>query len=532
MDTLYYNGIVHTMDPDDPLVSAVWIRGDRIFRTGSGDRLLADFPSGGLTVDLKGSAVYPGMTDTHLHILNYAVTSSQLVLNDVRDRSVLFDMLRACAGSREKGDRIVGRGFNEDLWKDNRLPTRAELDAVCPNHPVKLVRVCGHLAVCNSLALAESHIDENTPVPFGGHVDLEHGFFAENGLVLLSSDDCVDTVENCMEYLYAGMSRAADAGLTSIFSDDFGSGGFSMPTVAEAYRALEKAGRMPVRVVQQCAMPSSAEFNDFLKRGYRYGQGGAFYRFGPRKLYADGSLGARTAHLLRPYEGTDSRGVSVYRQEELNALAAESHREGMPFIIHAIGDGAIENVLTAIRYARREVPGTDGLPDGIVHCQITTPEQLKAIADEHIMVYAQPVFTEYDLHICRARVGARRESTSYNWRTMYDAGVTISSGSDCPVEPLDPVKNIYCAVTRKDFDGYPEKGWMPDQRLTPEQAVACHTVNAAAQAGLSGDFGRIRKGYLADLSVFDRDFCLHNEEDLLAVKPLFTVVNGVRRDCR
>lgn len=531
MDRLFYNGQFFTMDPACPRAQAVLVRDGRFAAVGSCGELAA-MCENAEKIDLRGAAVYPGMIDSHLHILNLAITSRDLVLGGIRRREDLFRAVRERALSVCEGACVDGRGFNEDLWSDRRLPERAELDEAAPDRAVRLTRVCGHMVIANSLAIRKAGITPETRVPEGGAMDLDKGVFCENAIDLLFAGEGDGGIERCKDLLRQGMQMAADAGLTAIFSDDFGTGGYSMHTVAAAYRELEQAGEMPVRVQQQCALANDELWNEFLAAGFYYGQGSDMYRIGPRKLYADGSLGARTAWLTRPYaDAPDTNGVPIYTQTELERLAVQTHEKRMPFIVHAIGDAAVSAVIKAIRKARGLVPGTDELPSGIVHCQITTPELLDEIIRDHITVYAQPVFTEYDLHICRDRVGEKTESSSYGWATLKRGGAIISSGSDCPVEPLDPAKNIYCAVTRKDFERFPEGGWLPEQCLTVEEAVECHTALAAEAAGLSDRLGKIRPGFLADLTVFPQALDAAAPEDILDLRPLMTVVGGRIRYC-
>lgn len=532
MEMILHHGLIDTMDSAQPRAEAVLIRDGRFAAVGDNEAILAMGSEATELIDLQGAAVYPGMIDSHLHILNLAITSRELELNDVRTRAAALEAVRARVAVYPAGSFVDGRGFNEDLWDDRRLLTRAELDDVAPEHAVRLTRVCGHMVIANSAAIEKAGITADTPVPEGGAMDLTRGIFAENAINLLFPDGGAGGVALCKELLYSGMSMAADAGLTAIWSDDFGTGGYSMHTVAQAYRELDAEGRMPVRVVQQCALPDDASWQEFGEAGFFYGQGTDMYRIGPRKLYADGSLGARTACLSVPYaDSAEAKGVPIYPQAELNRLAAQSHQLGMPFIVHAIGDAAAASVVDAIVYARKAVPGTDGMMDGIVHCQITTPELLARIAAEHVQVFAQPVFTEYDLHICRDRVGETLEKSSYSWATLLHSGVCISSGSDCPVEPLAPAKNIYCAVTRKDFDHQPPEGWLPEQRLTVAEAVACHTVLAARAAELDDRLGCVKTGYLADLTVFPKALDAIDPDAILDQKPLMTVVGGRIRRC-
>lgn len=531
MQTLISGATIHTMDPARPVVEALLCEGGIITALGDAKTLQAQAPTA-RRLDLNGAFAYPGLIDSHLHILNKAVTDRELVLGDVTRREDFFSLLRAWCQARPAGTVIDGRGFNEDLWADKRLPTRRELDAVAPDHALRLTRVCGHLAVANSLAMKMAGVTPQTNAPEGGWMDYEKGFFAEDALALLFTDEADGGVDKCRELLMEGMNHAADRGLTAIYSDDFGTFGYSMSTVVKAYRQLEAAGRMPVRVVQQCALPTDEALTAFLDAGLRYGQGKTHYFIGPRKLYADGSLGARTALLSVPYaDAPDKRGVAIYSQEALNRLAEQSHRAGLPFIVHAIGDRAVESVLTAVQHARAALPAMAHLRDGIVHCQITSRHTLERIIALGVDVYAQPVFLEYDLNICLSRVGAALTATSYNWKTLLDGGVCVSAGSDCPVEPLDPVKNIHCAVNRQDFDGHPAGGWLPGQRLTMEEALRLHTVLAARTANMENRIGALKEGLFADLTVFARDFFGLPSAEIRHQKPLMTIVGGLVRPC-
>lgn len=525
MDQILYNGDITTMDANCPRAQAVLIRDGRYVLVGDDQTVLSAAPLADKT-DLQGAAVYPGLIDSHLHILNLAITSRELEMGGIFTRQGVLEAVSSWAQRLPEGATLDGRGFNEDLWDDPRLPTRQELDAVAPHHPVRLTRVCGHMVLANTAAIEQMGITSATSVPEGGEMDLEAGIFNENAIGLLAYRE-KKNVEDCKQLLYEGMCKAADAGLTGIWTDDFGTGGYDMHLVVEAYRQLEREGRVPLRVIQQCALPDEEDWQDFLRSGFAYGQGSDLYRIGPRKLYADGSLGARTAYLSVPYaDRAERQGVPIYSQERLNQLAEETHRAGMPFIVHAIGDAATDLVLNAIDHARQTVLGSECLPSGIVHCQITRPDQLNRIARMGVSVYAQPVFTEYDLHICRDRVGEALEQTSYQWKTLLESGVNFSSGSDCPVEPLDPAKNIYCAVTRKDFVHQPEGGWLPQERLSVHQAIACHTVEAARAVGYEDRLGKIAPGYLADASVYPKAFDQMKADEILSQHPLFTMVGG------
>lgn len=527
MERILYHGRFPIAEHAGEPVTACLVREGRFIALGTDEEILALADGNTERIDLKGATALPGMIDSHLHILGAAISARQLTLNNCRDRGELLQAVRERAERLPEGACVDGRGFNEDLWPDPLLPTREELDEAGSGHPVRLTRICGHMVLANSAAMALAGIDADTPQPTGGRIDFALGRFSEDPAIDLLFCDRKDAgVEACMDLLRDGMALAARGGLTGIWSDDLGTGGFSAETVIEAYRRLDLAGEMPVRVVQQCAIADPEEFRRFAER-HSYLEGDDFYRIGPRKLYADGSLGARTAWITGTYaDAPGTSGVPIYTREELIGRAVASHQTGFPFIVHAIGDAAADLVLDCIDAARSTVPGTDSLRSGIVHCQITRADQLKRIAETDACIYAQPIFTEYDLHICADRVGAERERTSYAWRTLKDAGVPISSGSDCPVEPLDAAKNLYCAVTRKDLNGFPEGGWTPEERLTFRQAVQCHTEEAAYDVCMEDRLGRIREGYLADLSVYREPLDLIPADELRDAELLFTVSGG------
>lgn len=526
MESILYNARLFSEKGENDGKTALLIRDGHIALTGTDAAVLKAAAPGCERTDMKGAYVYPGLCDSHLHILNKAYTDSQLVLEGMKSREEVLEAVRRQAQTLPSGARIDGRGYNEDLWADRRPIVKAELDAICPDRAVRLTRVCGHKVIANTKALEEKGMTGAYRPPVGGTVDPETGTVTENAVFDLFCGDENPGVEDCMQKLLQGMCYAADLGLTAIFSDDLASGPYGAETVYEAYRRLDAEGRMPVRVVEQCALATDEEMEAWAGRGRAYMSGSDFFRLGPRKLFADGSLGAGTAWLRQPYADRDGTGVCVTGTEKMKKLFVTAHRLGYPCIVHAIGDGAVQCVLEAASYAKSVLPEAGNLPDGIVHCQITGPDQLERIREEGLCVYAQPVFAEYDLHICASRVGTERESTSYAWKTLYDSGVTVSSGSDCPVEDASPAGNIYCASERRDYQGFPASGWLPAQRLTRREAILCHTVMAARCVGMEDRMGRIAPGYFADFSVYSEDLETVSAERLLRLRPLMTVVNG------
>ena len=223
------------------------------------------------------------------------------------------------------------------------------------------------------------------------------------------------------------------------------------------------------------------------------------YATGPLKLLGDGALGARTALLSRPYaDAPETRGLSVFTAEQFRALIGCAHAAGMQTAIHCIGDACLDLVLDAIEKAQAAHPRPDAR-HGIVHCQITRPEQLRRIAENRLHVYAQSIFLDYDIHIVQERAGKDLAQSSYSWKTLRNLGATVSNGSDCPVESPEVLAGIQCAVTRRDLKGYGP--YLPEEAFTVKEALDSFTQGGAYAGFEETVKGRIEPGHLADFTV-------------------------------
>ncbi|HMM70306.1 MAG TPA: amidohydrolase family protein, partial [Gudongella oleilytica] len=267
----------------------------------------------------------------------------------------------------------------------------------------------------------------------------------------------------------------------------------------------------------------------FLEKGYKTGQGDSFYRIGPLKLLTDGSLGAGTAYLKEPYsDEPDTKGISVFTQEELDHLVTTAHKGGMQILTHAIGDGAMEMCFRSFERALESMPKDDPR-FGIVHLQITDEELLRNFREQSVIAFAEPICVNNDLHMAESRVGHERIINSYKYRTLLDNGVRMCISSDCPVDSLDPMDSLYVATTRKDYSGYPEDGWYPEEKLTMDQAVYSFTMGSAYASFEENIKGSIEPGKLADVVVLSGDPFEAYEQDIRRIKPVMTIMNGTIR---
>ena len=462
------------------------------------------------TVDLEGRFVCPGFNDSHMHLLNYGKTLAGADLTahtgSLRD---LKDHLRKFLEARDpdSGGWLLGRGWNQDYFSDTeRMPDRNDLDEVSDSVPIMITRTCGHCCVLNTPALEAAGITCDTEDPEGGSVGRMNGVpdgrLYENAISLATAVAPVPDLSDIKKMIREAAAKANCYGITSVQTDDYGVfSGLDPLLVNRAYSELEGSGELNVRVLEQCSLPSVENLNDFIERGGIINNGDTQFRTGPLKLLADGSLGSRTARLSVNYPGTEEKGILIHSDDEIRELICLAASNGMNAVVHAIGDGALDQVLDAFEYARNRYPGDRR--DGIVHCQVSRADQLRRISELGLCVYAQSVFLDYDNHIVEELVPEEIAATSYSWKTLLDSGVNVSNGSDCPVEYPDVMKGIQCAVTRTSLDG--TGPYLPGQAFSVREALDSFT-SGGAWAGYEENIkGKIGPGMLADFTVLGGD---------------------------
>lgn len=532
IDLILTNGRLRALDGVLP-ATALAVEDGRIAAMGGDEQLRALAGERTQVIDLGGRTVYAGFGDSHMHLLHFGVTLNEAELKDAHSMEEAIELIRAFIRRNEipAGRTVYAHGWNQDLFPDKRIPTARDLDAASAEHPIVASRICGHLATANTLALKKFGITGERAVA-GGEIYLDAhgeptGVVSENAVSLLYAAQEDVSVQEAADILKKASAYAASRGITCVHSDDLTSmAGCRPETVIAAYRDLAKRDELMVRVYEQCMLPDAEAIERFFQDGYAPGQRTGAFALESLKIIADGSLGGRTAYLRAPYrDAPETRGMLCHTPEEIHEMVLAAHRRGMPVAIHAIGDAAMEICLDAIAQAQRAAPEKQ-LRHGIVHCQITDAGLLDRFAALGVQAYVQPVFLEYDAHMVEDRVGEVLAETSYNWKGLLQRGVNVSGGSDCPVEGMDSLKNIYCAMARADFEGWPEGGWNPAQKLTAQEALRVFTRNVAAASGDEGRRGDLKIGYDADLTVLNEDFFDVDLARILEIAPFMTVMGG------
>ena len=526
MRTIYYNAAVYTGTL--PLVEAFGVEEDVFFFTGSNAD--AQKQTADRFVDLQGAFVCAGFTDSHMHLLNYG--QSLVIAPLHRHTGSLADMLQCLRQSEPgPGGWILGRGWNQDYFADeHRMPNRWDLDTVSVDCPVCAVRACGHALSVNSKALEILGITAMTPQVEGGQIVIENGqptgVFFDNAMDLVYSAFPAPNKENLKKMILAACGDLNARGITSVHSDDYCVfRNLPWQDINQAFQELEKEETLSVRIYEQANFTSVSSLREFMEAGNRTGTGTDYFRIGPLKMLGDGALGARTAFLSQPYaDDPATRGISVFTQQEFDDLISCANANGMQCAIHCIGDACLDMVLSSLEKALTEHPRNNHR-HGIVHCQITRPDQLRKMAEMNLHIYAQSIFLDYDIHMVRERVGSTMAQTSYSWKTLKELGATVSNGSDCPVELPDVLGGIQCAVTRTDLTGSVPP-YLPEEAFTIQEALDSFTTGGAYASFEECTKGKIQPGMLADFVVLGKNPFTETVSEIRNIPVLETWLGG------
>lgn len=529
---VFFNGDIITLDPQVPRAEAMVVSGEHIVAIGSKDDIASLVGTKAEYIDLDGQVVLPGFNDSHMHLLAWGQAMGSINLAAAQSVDEIIRLGRKFAENHRDAPWLIGRGWSDENFSEPTLPVKEHLDCIAADRPVLLSRVCGHVCAVNSKALALAGIDRNTPDPPGGTIDRSPdtgeptGILRENAMGLVWRHVPDLTVTDLKATIREAAIQAAAFGLTSVQTNDL-DGAATMDIRLEAFRQLAQSGDLPIRINLQAAMPTLADLHSYIKIRSEFREV-SHLKLGPLKLFADGSLGAKTAALSAPYaDAPDTCGIPIYTQTELDELVCEAARVNLQVATHAIGDRAMDMVLDSYEQAKRKFPSWTARPR-IVHCQITSWRNLERMAALGVVADIQPIFVPTDLHFVDRRVGQDRAASSYAWKTMRKIGVRTAGGSDCPVESCNPLWGIHAAVTRQDRTGYPEGGWRPAEKLSPEEAIELFTIGSAYACHEEAIKGTLSPGKLADFVVLPANPAQVEPEKLLHMKVTATYVGGNR----
>lgn len=522
-DIVLQHAHVVTLSKDHAMASAVAIKGEAIVYVGDDKGANAYVGKNTRVIDASGCTVTPGLVDAHGHLNNLGKILQDVNLIGTTSIADVVEHVRAYQAKVKAGDWIHGRGWDQNDWKNTAFPTWRDLAATQAN-PVYLDRVDGHALWVNKSALEICGITRFTPDPSGGRIMRDEkgeptGIFVDEATRLIEdrvpapSDSALDV------RLAAAITECNKLGLTGVH--DAG----TTRDVFMSLRRLAVAEKLTLNIYSMIDSQDDAFAREMLAQGPAQEFGGLLTTRS-FKLRADGALGSRGALLLEPYaDDRRNAGLSVQSTDTLLAWTRSALKRGFQVGTHAIGDRANRTVLDIYEQALRETGKKDARLR-IEHAQIVAPEDIPRFAALGVVASMQPTHATSDMPWAAKRVGEKRLRGAYAWRSMLESGAALAFGSDFPVESVNPMLGLYAAVTRQDADGKPAGGWMPEQKLSLEEALRAFTEGAAYASFDEKNAGRIEVGMRADITVLDRDITNAAPRALLGTLAKYTITRG------
>ena len=519
MKQLWTNGMIYTMERADTTVQAVLVEQGKIIATGSLEELQ---PIADEIVDLQGAVMYPGFVDSHLHMIGHGEKLSRLDLTVAKSGAELIQLVQEVANQLEEGQWLVGDGWNENQFPDERIPTKEQLDAVTSN-PVYLNRICHHVALVNSAALQQAGITKNTPDPergrFGRNEQGElNGLLYEQAMNEVSAafqNEGEAYIKSLVQSLTLAIEDMQRYGLTGGHTEEMAYFGAYTNPLTAYHQTVGKHHHFRVNLLRHHSV-----FEEMMQQNALFDA--PFIEPGAMKFYADGSFGGSTAALLEPYANdATNKGMLIHSDEQIEELVLLARKYNEAVAIHLIGDAGVEQVLTSLE----KYPAPTGKKDRLIHCCYVSDSQLQRMKKLPVILDLQPAFVPSDFPWVLDKLGANRKGHLYAWKTFLDAGLICAAGTDAPIEAISPFETIYAAVERKKA-GDTHEGYFPQQKLSRYEAIKMYTVGSAQAIGKEQERGYIKVGYDADFTILNNDLLTCTSDEILQTEAIKTVVAG------
>ncbi len=517
---LLINANIHTFNPSAPLAEAVAIKDGKFIAVGDKDSILSGFKTDVIIDDIQNMHVLPGITDAHIHLLNYGMSLTR-VNCETDTRAKCLQAVADRVRETKAGHWVIGHGWNHNIWHLGN-GTKEDLDAIAPRNPVYLSHKSLHSAWVNSSALREAGITANTSDPENGLIERDEsgkptGILYESAMRLVE-DMIPDTSPKQRENALALAQQSLNSfGITSAHD-------FDTWDCYETLRQFEQASKLKLRIMK--SIPFS-ELDNAITSGLKSGDGGGALRIGWLKLFSDGALGPQTAAMHRPYKDMNSNGLLFLDSMEIIRIGQKAMSNGISTAIHAIGDRANFEVMNGFSKLF-----SDGyfenlhLKPRIEHVQIIDPDDSIRMAKIGITASMQPIHAISDRLMADKFWGGRCRN-AYAWKSIQDAGSLLIFGSDAPVESPNPFWGVYAALTRQPLEkGDEVSAWYPEQQLTIQESLQAYIRNPHIASSQDQHLGMIKNGYLADLFVISSDIYHIAAEDIRDMLPQRVMFNG------
>jgi predicted amidohydrolase YtcJ len=504
------------MNHSQPYAEAIAIKDGRIVQVGTNEEIDPWIGKNTKVISLKGKTLIPGFIDTHIHVVDFGRFLTWIDLRDVKSIEEMKSSLRKRAKKTPREKWIIGHGWDQARFTEKRFPNLFDLDLTSPDNPVIFYHQCGQICVVNSKALELAGVTKQTSAPLDGAIDKNEetgeltGVLRDNATNLVWKMIPEPSEEELVETAGLACEKIVEAGVTSVHWM------VSSSIEIQIIQRLCRENKLPLRVY--VVIPVNL-LDNVTGLGSRLGLEDNMVRIGGVEIFADGYLAARTAALLQPYsDDHTASGRLLCTQEEMNASAAKILKAGLQLVIHAMGDKAVDAALTTIERTSRETPRKD-VRYRIEQAAVLNEGLIERMKKQKVIGSVQPrvVASEFSVWSATEHLGAERARWLYPLKTLLKKGIRVIGGSDCPMEPLNPLLGIQAAVTREFFS---------EERITVGEALHMYTVDAAYSSGEENIKGLVETGKLADLTVLSHnpERVPPNEIENIAIE--MTIVGG------
>ncbi len=524
---VFYNGHIYTQDTAFPIATMLVVIGDRILTVSKDDSLLDQFTGSNQQkvekINLNGRTVFPGFCDAHIH-LNYYSSFLEQINCETNTQQECLNLVGVQLAHTLPNHWILGHGWNHNVWQEG-YGTAQQLDKISPNLPVYLTAKSLHAGWANTQALSLAGINQNTPNPSGGVIERDElgkptGILFESAMQLVERIIPKPSVAELAQSLLNAQATLIQMGITCVHD-------FDGIDCFKSLQILDHEQKLKIRVLKSIPFES---ITTAIGLGLRSGFGNQHLRLGSIKLFADGALGPRTAAMFQPYQGeSNNLGKLFLTRDELVEKTHQAVENGLSLAVHAIGDRAIHEMLDGFEKLRQIEKGKSGhtspLRHRIEHVQLLHPQDISRLAQLDMIASMQPIHATSDMVIAD-RYWGERSHLAYAWKTLQEQNTCLIFGSDAPVESPNPFWGLHAAITRQIIEGNPQPGWIPEQKISLNEAIRAYTTNPAYAAGMENMCGKLTAGFLADLIILDQNPNEITPDQIYDLKPSGTILDG------
>lgn len=517
-DLIITQANIWTGNEAQPTAQAIAIMADTIVAIGSNAQILKYRGDSTEIIEMQDKMITPGFIDSHVHFLTGGFNLSSVQLRDAATPEEFANRIKEFAATVEPGTWILGGDWDHENW-GGELPTKEWIDEFTPQHPVWVTRLDGHMSLANSVAMKLAGVDKNVQDIVGGTIVRDSkgnptGIFKDNAAILIGMKVPNPSAEMEDKALVAAMNYVASNGVTSVHH------------MAGYMDALERAREEDRLITRIYAMMTLSNWETLAEKVKADGVGDKWLRIGGLKGFVDGSLGSHTAAFFEPYTDVPTdRGFFVNSREQLYEWIADADDAGLQVMVHAIGDSAINGLLNIYEQIMME-NGPRDRRFRIEHAQHIAPADIERFGQLKVIPSMQPYHAIDDGRWAEKVIGPERIKTTYAFKSLFETQAKVAFGSDWFVAPPTPLEGIYAAVTRRTLDDKNPDGWVPEQKITVEQALTAYTKNAAYASFEENIKGTLEVGKLADFVILDKDLTKIAPKEIREVKVLKTFVGG------